>query len=143
MDDIRSRYLRDRVLTATPVQRVVLLYDRLVLDLGRARAAGTDRVEAGSHLGHATQIVAELLGSLDQTAGGPATNLADLYHYLLRELLAAQVSGDPASLASAESVVERLRDAWTTIADSAGSAPDHTPLEPAPERSLIGSTWTA
>ena len=90
MDEARARYLRDRVLTATPAQRVVMLYDRLGLDLTQA-VATEDAIAAGAHIGHASQVVAELLGSLDVTAGGPADNLAAIYGYLLRELTAIRI----------------------------------------------------
>jgi flagellar protein FliS len=119
-NEVRDRYLRDRVLTASPVQRVVMLYDRLSLDL--ARAAGSEAVEP---VDHAVQIVAELLASLDQSAGGPAENLAALYGYLIRELLAAR-GGDRSRLAGAAGIVETLRSAWTTVAVAdvpSGAAP--------------------
>ncbi|MCU1659904.1 MAG: Flagellar protein FliS, partial [Pseudonocardiales bacterium] len=82
-DDARARYLRDRVLTATPAQRVVMLYDRLALDLGLAStvaasavgisavgtsAVDTDRHAVAAHLSHALEVVAELHASLDLTA---------------------------------------------------------------------------
>lgn len=134
MDDVRNRYLRERVLTATPAQRVVMLYDRLTLDLARARAA-TDRATAGPHLAHAAQVVAELLTSLDRSAGGPADNLAELYGYLLRTLLDAQIGNADQALASAESIVVELRAAWAAVAD--GTAGDE------PERVLATGAWTA
>ena len=119
MDDIRNRFLRDRVLTATPVQRVVMLYDRLALDIARARAAGPDE-PPGPHLGHAAQVVAELLGSLDHTVGGLAENLASIYHYLLRELLAAQTTGATATLPAVADIVGRLRETWSEVAQMSG-----------------------
>jgi flagellar protein FliS len=88
-DEVRARYLRDRVMTATPAQRVVMLYDRLGLDLTRA-GEEPDEIAAGKHVSHAMEIVAELRASLDITAGGPADNLAAIYAFLLRELVAVR-----------------------------------------------------
>jgi flagellar protein FliS len=93
-DELRNRYLRDRVLTASPAQRVVMLYDRLTLDL--ARAAGPNDGQPGDeqsseHVDHAVQVVTELLASLDVTAGGPSENLSAIYGFLLRELLAIRL----------------------------------------------------
>lgn len=138
MDAIRQRFLQDRVITATPAQRVVMLYDRLALDLTRAR---TDADEADRHLDHATQIVAELIGSLDRTAGGPAENLATLYTYLLRELMTAQLSGSVAGLAPVAAAVDTLREAWVRVADGTadGTADDAVAASPA----LAGTSWTA
>lgn len=116
MDDIRNRFLRDRVMTATPAQRVVLLYDRLVLDLTRA-ADTQDAGGARSHLEHAGLILSELTGSLDRSAGGPTAGLSDIYHYALREVLSAQLTGFTPALVTLTANLSSLRDAWRAIAD--------------------------
>ena len=36
---LRSQYNRDAILSASPVRLLTMLYDRLMLDLGRAEAA--------------------------------------------------------------------------------------------------------
>jgi len=112
--DLRARYLSDRVLTATPAQRVVMLYDRLQLDLARADGA-IDPADRGDHLDHALLVVAELAGSLDVHAGGPAENLSALYGYLIGELVAAR-GGRTDRLPGARSIVESLREAWAVAA---------------------------
>lgn len=119
MDEARNRYLRDRVLTASPAQRVVLLFDRLVLDLERARSSD-DAAGAGQAIGHAGQIVAELMSSLDVTAGGPAQNLAQLYGFLINELVAAR--GEPSTRIDALiPIVTDLRDAFAYAAAATAS----------------------
>lgn len=131
-DTVRARYLRDRVMTASPMQRVVMLYDRLGLDIGRACTID-DSALASQHLGHAMQVVAELRSCLDLTAGGPAENLAALYGFLLREIAAAQC-GDTARLQPVQGMISTLRDAWAQVdAEVSGSA--------ATERVATGS-WT-
>lgn len=122
-DDLRLRYLRERVLTASPAQRVAMLYDRLSLDLAWAAGEETDEGRA-RHLEHALRIVAELHASLDTTVGGPAENLAALYPYLIRELLAVR-GGETGRLAGAAGIVDSLREAWTQAA-AALSAPRET-----------------
>ena len=122
-DELRLRYLRERVLTASPAQRVAMLYDRLALDLTRAAerldstagAAVLDR-DAAAAIDHAVQIVTELLTSLDAEAGGPAGNLAGLYGWLLRELLAVR-TGDAHRLPAITGAVSSLRDAWAAAAE--------------------------
>jgi len=124
MDEARARFLRDRVMTATPAQRVVMLYDRLVLDLTRAGDAAK-QIERSGHLGHATQIVAELHASLDQSVGGPAENLATLYTFMITELVAMRATGvTGARLARVESIATRLRSSWVQVAEqTAGTVP--------------------
>jgi flagellar protein FliS len=122
MDEARERFLRNRVMTATPAQRIVLLYDRLGLDLTRALNE-TDAYAFGEHLSHAVAIVSELLGSLNVSVGGPAENLASIYGYLTTELLAARGNNDPARVQGAATIVSTLRDAWAQAADMVDGAP--------------------
>jgi flagellar protein FliS len=119
VESARARYLADAVATATPARRIVLLYDRLWLDIQRAQAA-TDAAAgvesrdstARDQLQHAQQIVAELLGSLDLQAWSGATELASLYSYLLRELIAEVLEPRPGRLAAATKIVSDLRSSW-------------------------------
>jgi flagellar protein FliS len=117
---LRARYLGDAVATSSPQQVLVMLYDRLALDLERAQkaiAAG-ERQAANEQLQHAQAIVLELLSSLqvDAWEGGP--RLASLYNWLLSEL----VKADTNRISACRQVVEPLRDAWRQAAASlAGS----------------------
>lgn len=115
MDDVRARYLRDRVLTASPAQRVVMLYDRMLLDL-RLAATADDTYTTGTHVSHALQILAELQGSLDHRHGGPAENLTSIYAYLIGRLLEARISGDLAGLDALITIITDLRAAWAQAA---------------------------
>ncbi|MCZ2858051.1 flagellar export chaperone FliS [Blastococcus sp. VKM Ac-2987] len=122
---LRARYLGDTVATASPQQVLVMLYDRLALDLERAQlaVAAGDRQEASEQLQHAQAIVYELLSSLrvDVWDGGP--RLASLYNWLISELVQANIKLDGNRIASCRQVVEPLRDAWRQAAASlAGSA---------------------
>lgn len=114
-DDARNQFVRNRVLTATPAQRVVMLYDRLNLDVTHARSAD-DAFVSGQALMHAMQIIAELQASLDVTVGGPAANLSTLYTYLLGELVAAR-GGELDRLDAVADIVTTLRDAWCEAAE--------------------------
>jgi flagellar protein FliS len=120
---LRARYLGDTVATASPHQLLVMLYDRLALDLERAQkavAAGSREV-ASEQLQHAQDIVLELLSSLqvDAWEGGP--RLAALYNWLLTEMLQAQLKMDSNRISSCRQVVEPLRDAWRQAAASLAS----------------------
>jgi flagellar protein FliS len=111
---MRSRYLADSVATASPGQLLVMLYDRLVVDLMHAEQAlrAKDREQASARLLHAQDIVAELRGTLDLDAWDGAAGLAQLYGYLLTELIGANVRADADRAANCRSLVEPLRDAW-------------------------------
>jgi flagellar protein FliS len=117
---LRARYLGDSVATASPQQLLVMLYDRLALDLERAeeRLTTGDRDGAREPVMHAQEIVLELRASLnvDVWEGGP--RLAALYSWLISELIQANVKGDIRRVRDCRKVVEPLRDAWHEAAAS-------------------------
>ena len=121
---LRARYLGDAVATSSPQQVLVMLYDRLALDLERAQlaVASGDRQEASEQLQHGQAIVMELLSSLrvDAWEGGP--RLAALYNWLIGELVQANIKLDGNRIASCRQVVEPLRDAWRQAALSMAGA---------------------
>jgi len=128
VDAARARYLADAVATATPARRIVLLYDRLWLDVQRAQAAqDAGDPAARDHLQHAQQIVAELLGSLDQNAWAGAADLAGLYGYLLRELMAESGESRPGRLALVSRIVSDLRTTWQQAAEQLAAGDETAP----------------
>jgi flagellar secretion chaperone FliS len=118
---LRARYLADAVTTASPGRLLVMLYDRLVLDLSHAEEAlrGADRAAAANLLLHAQEIILELRTSLDLTAWSGAPRLAGLYSFLLTELIGANVHADAGRVTGCRELIEPLRDAWRTAVDSA------------------------
>ena len=117
---LRARYKGDTVSTASPQQLLVMLYDRLALDLQRAEEAlvAGNREVSHAQLLHAQEIVLELRASLqvDVWEGGP--RLAALYSWVLGELMKANLKGDVRRVRDCRQVVEPLRDAWREAAAS-------------------------
>jgi flagellar protein FliS len=61
-------------------------------------------------------IIAELRGSLDLAKGGPlARNLRDLYEYMTRRLLVANVRSDAGCVNEVLSLLGEIRSAWLAI----------------------------
>jgi flagellar protein FliS len=122
---LRARYLGDTVSTASPQQLLVMLYDRLALDLERGEdaLARRDREAAGEQLKHAQEILIELRATLkvEVWEGGP--RLAALYAWLIGELIKANLKGDIRRVRDCRKVVEPLRDAWREAAASLASCP--------------------
>lgn len=118
---LRDRYLQDSINTASPAKLLLMLYDRLVLDLMQGEEAlRAGQVEpANDKLTHAQEIVIELRVSLDVEAWSGAPGLASLYGYLLTELIGANIAKDADRVATCRSFVEPLRDAWREAAASA------------------------
>ncbi|ABS03114.1 flagellar export chaperone FliS [Kineococcus radiotolerans] len=124
-----NAYLNDSLATASPAALLVMLYDRLLLDLQRgedAQRAG-DRETAHTNLIHAQDIVRELQVSLDVSKweGGPG--LVALYTWIVQELVAANLSGDADRTAAVRvDTIEPLAEAWRQAALeslSGGAAP--------------------
>jgi flagellar protein FliS len=115
---LRNRYLQDSIATASPAKLLVMLYDRLVLDLvqGEEALRGNDRDTASERINHAQEIILELRATLDVDAweGGPG--LAALYGFLLTELIQGNIKRDADKVASCRGIVEPLRDAWREAA---------------------------
>jgi flagellar protein FliS len=124
-----ARYMQDSVGTASPGRLLVMLYDRLALDLVQAGEAleQADRSTAHERLLHAQRIVAELSSTLDHSAGwSGSAGLSALYAWLATELVWVNVHGDRSRLHGCRSVVEPLRESWRSalIETSAGTTDD-------------------
>ena len=133
MDDARSRYLADAIATASPARLLTMLYDRLIVDLSRAERElqDGDRGAAAPLVGHAQEIVGELIGMLDVRAWDGADALLSVYGFVLRELFAAGADGDATRVASCRALLQPLRLAWHEAADETGRSAIPTPREPA------------
>jgi flagellar protein FliS len=115
---MRARYLADSVNTASPARLLVMLYERLVLDLSQAEVAvkAGKREEGGEKLMHAQEIVLELRATLDEDAWNGAAGLAQIYEFVVNELIAANIKADVGRIVSCRSLVEPLLDAWRQAA---------------------------
>lgn len=115
---LRNRYLGDSVSTASPGRLLVMLYERLVIDIAHAETAlrAGDRETANARLLHAQDIVLELRTSLNLDVWDGAAGLAQLYGFILTELVGANVKGDAARVKGCRDLVEPLRDAWREAA---------------------------
>jgi flagellar protein FliS len=117
---MRERYLADTIATAPPAKLVVMLYDRLVLDLNRGEEAlrDGDRAGASSHLIHAQDIVLELRTSLNLDEWEGANGLAQIYTFVLTELIHANMNGDIKRVADCRGLMDELRGSWREAAMS-------------------------
>jgi flagellar protein FliS len=116
--NIRDRYLQDTIKTASPAKLLVMLYDRLILDLGQGEQAfrDGDRELGSEKVLHAQEIVIELRSTLNVEAWDGAPGLAGLYGFVLTELIGANIKRDPDRVASCRNLLEPLRDAWREAA---------------------------
>ena len=113
-----NRFQQDSIVTASPARLLTMLYDRLLLDIGRAEKAlrGQNRVEAHKNLTHAQDIIAELMSSLRMDVWDGAEGLMALYVYAMKELVNANVQGDADKAQEIRELFEPLADAWKQAA---------------------------
>jgi flagellar secretion chaperone FliS len=116
---IQNAYLESRVTGAEPVELVRLLYQAAtgaVRDARHHLAAG-DIAARSRAISKAYAIVAELAGSLDRQRGGAlAARLAQLYDYMERRLLEANIQQRDGPLAEVLGLLATLGDAWDGVA---------------------------
>jgi flagellar protein FliS len=116
-----TAYRQQSVLTATPGQLVVMLYDgclRFLHQAAHALRAG-EAGEADRRLRRAEAIIDELLTTLDKDGGGVvASRLEGIYVFSKRHLIEARIEGDPAMIEKVGELLGELREAWAQISGS-------------------------
>jgi flagellar secretion chaperone FliS len=114
-----ATYRQQSVLTATPGQLVVMLYDgalRFLLQASTALRSG-DPLGCDAKLRRAEAIVDELHSSLDKDSGGEiASRLEGIYVFCKRHLMEARLERDPAMIEKVSELLAELREAWVEIA---------------------------
>ncbi len=124
-------YRTNAVLTASPGQLVLMLYDGALKAMAIAAEAferpetDTRRIEVINHqLQKAQNIIVELQSGLNMEAGGEfAQTLYRLYDYHTRRLFEANLRKDVAIVHEVEELVRSLRDAWAEMLSKQESAP--------------------
>lgn len=114
-------YRKQQVTTASPGQLIVMLYDTAIRECKSAQEAISrhDRDNASRNLLKAQDIVSELMGSLNVQAGGElGAALLQLYEYMYRRLVQANVRKDASAVREVEELLSGLRDAWARAAAS-------------------------
>ena len=114
----RNAYVDNSVTTASPARLLVMLLERLVLDVERGLAAqqASDFAQAHQHLLHAQDIVVELESSLDVDLMPGGRELASLYEYLRNRLVLANVKRHPGVTRQALVIARHLCDTWRQAA---------------------------
>jgi flagellar protein FliS len=116
-----AAYRQQSILTATPGQLVVMLYDGCLRFLHQAAFAlrDGDAVQAGARLSRAEAIISELTDTLDLEQGGVvASRLQGIYVFCSRHLREARTAGDPEMVEKVGELLAELRDAWAQVASA-------------------------
>jgi len=111
-------YRESAVLTATPEQLVVMLYDGANRFLTQSAVAMRESrpAIAGEKLRRAEAIIDELLATLDMSVGEIAEQLQALYLFFKEHLMAARLEQSPSKVEQVARLMRELRTSWASIA---------------------------
>jgi flagellar secretion chaperone FliS len=113
-----NAYRESAILTATPEQLVVMLYDGANRFLTQSAIAMRESrpAVAGEKLRRAEAIIDELLATLDMSVGVIAEQLQSLYIFFKEHLSAARLEQSADKVEQVARLMRELRSAWATIA---------------------------
>jgi flagellar secretion chaperone FliS len=116
-------YRDTSVLTASPEQLVVMLYDGAVRFLRQAEVAIDEHAwqHGFDRLTRAEAILDELLATLNMDAGEIAERLQAIYVFCKRCLIDARLNRDSEKVRQVVALLMDLREAWVKLAASAGT----------------------
>ncbi len=111
-------YKKSQIETASPIDLIIMLYDRAIVLLDKAINDISERKyeEKNTSLTKATDIIFELLTILDNEKGGEiAASLTRLYNFVIREITNAGSSLNTKELDNAKRILSELRESWVSI----------------------------
>jgi len=120
---VKQAYARSSVLTASPGQLVVMLYDgaiRFLRQSAEHMRAG-NREQARERMRRAEAVIDELNWSLDLGYGEVAQRLRAIYLFSKRQLIRANLDSDPAPIEGVARMLSELREAFAQAAERADS----------------------
>ncbi len=114
-----NKFLEAQVLTASPEQRFIMLFDRLLVDLDRAGEALDMMSLEAAHLAfmHAQEILKVCIGTMREDIWPSGKDVKELYRYSMVELIKANATKSKEHLQNAEKVLRPLGEAWHGAAE--------------------------
>ena len=139
MNAYMNQYQNNQILSASPEQILILLYDgsiRFCRQAIHAMEAGQRKVQA-EKISRAMAIICEFANTLDHKVGGEiATDLDALYSFMTRELTRANLQNDREALETVEDLLTGLRETWVEAIEI-----NRQPVKPVPvaEKNMAAS----
>lgn len=113
-----AQYQRTQVETASPMRRVIMLYEGAIRFCQTAQDAIAKQDLQAQHINlcKAQGIVSELLGSLNREKGGEiAENLSRLYLHMLDQLVKANLYDQSEPIENVQAMLRDLRASWIEV----------------------------
>ena len=108
-------YLRNKILNASPMERVMILYEGAIASCLRARDRfdARRRTETCDALVRAQSMIRELRNALDMSRGEIASGLYRLYSYMIQRLIEANVQRKRENIDQVIRMLTELKQTWT------------------------------
>lgn len=138
-------YLRTKIMTASPEELRLMLYDGALKFCRQARAAIDEAryEDSYNNLMRAQKIVLELSTSLNHSADPDlCSRLSGLYTYIYRRLVDANVSRETAIVDEAIGLIEYERETWQMLMQKL-TAEGGRPTSPGRAADMTGAQQTA
>jgi flagellar protein FliS len=112
-----NAYRENSIMTASPEQLVVMLYDGAGRFLRQAEGSMIDGswLQASEKLSRAEAIIDELLATLDMDAGEVADRLQSIYVFCKTCLIEARIERDAVRVDQVARLLSELREAWSQV----------------------------
>ncbi|NPA04092.1 MAG: flagellar export chaperone FliS [Epsilonproteobacteria bacterium] len=111
-------YIKNSVETATPLQQVILLYEKAIVSLkGAIEDIEQNNIKSKiEHLNRVSDIIRALDSALDFEQGGDiAKNLHLLYDFIASSLVTVHVKNDTQLAKDLIEILEKLKEGWEGI----------------------------
>ena len=119
-----NSYLRDAVMTASPEQLQLMLYDGAIKFAlqGKDALAAKDFETSYNKLSRAQAIILEMLNGLRREVNPELCDrMAGIYNFLYRKLVDASVHKDTAAIDDAVKVLSYQRETWVMLLEKVAS----------------------
>lgn len=127
-----AKYQQTQVLTASPMELILMMYDECIQTLEKAEKAfaieGPERYqEINNTILHAEDIITELSVALDMEKGGEiAQTLHRLYDFMLHHLGEANTKHQAGPVRDVRKMLMEIREAWVKVAEQEPARDDNT-----------------
>lgn len=111
-----NAYSRDKVLTASPVELIIMLYDEAIKQLKIAGIAIEEKRfdKANTSLQKVLAIMDELIKSLDLTIK-IGKDLLEIYQFVCKSVIDINVKKDKDAIPPIIEILNNLREAWVGV----------------------------
>jgi flagellar protein FliS len=144
MDTI-GNYLRSKVMSASPGELILMLYEEGIRTLKKAEEAFAietpDRFQTiSNNLLHAQDVITELSVSLDMEKGGEiAKNLQKLYDFMVHHLSKGNADKVKAPVTEIRELMTELQGAWRQVVEKELAEEPDAPRAQVQERRILAA----